>query len=190
MRSFFSIAGVILIAFIVLLQAGCAKRVQTTEQATTAKGTEEAPKANETRPPQNPLREESVTSPPPPAESELKKAPAEEATSLEDVFFDFDKWTLRPEATATLEQDARWLSNHPEATIQIEGHCDERGTTEYNLVLGERRAKAVMSYLANRGVTAKHLTVISYGGERPFCSEHDEVCYQKNRRAHFVKKGS
>ncbi|MFY9269506.1 MAG: peptidoglycan-associated lipoprotein Pal [Candidatus Manganitrophaceae bacterium] len=107
-------------------------------------------------------------------------------TSLADVFFDFDQWILQSEAKKVLEADAQWLTANPRAKIQIEGHADERGTEEYNLALGERRAKSVANFLLNLGVSASRISSISYGEEKPFCSEKTEVCYQKNRRAHFV----
>ncbi len=139
--------------------------------------------------------------PPPPKEEKLppltKEEPAPEerasgpaggeaATSLQDIFFDFDQWVIRPESRKVLEADAQWLAAHPQAKIQIEGHCDERGTEEYNLALGERRAKSVMNFLVNLGISPSRLSFISYGEEKPFCNEHSEDCYQKNRRAHFV----
>lgn len=109
-----------------------------------------------------------------------------EATSLQDVFFDFDQWVIRPESRKLLESDAQWLAANPKAKIQIEGHADERGTEEYNLALGERRAKSVMNFLVNLGVSPSRLSSISYGEEKPFCNDPSEDCYAKNRRAHFV----
>lgn len=106
--------------------------------------------------------------------------------ALEDIFFDFDQWVIRPESRKLLEADAQWLAAHPQAKIQIEGHADERGTEEYNLALSERRAKSVMNFLVNLGVNPSRLSFISYGEEKPFCNEKAEDCYQKNRRAHFV----
>ncbi len=82
--------------------------------------------------------------------------------------------------------DAEWLKANPTKSVTIEGHCDERGTLAYNLVLGEKRAKAVQKYLMELGVNAKQLSVVSYGKERPFCNEHEDACYQKNRRGHLV----
>jgi peptidoglycan-associated lipoprotein len=108
--------------------------------------------------------------------------------NVKDIFFDFDKYNIRPDAATTLDGDATWLKANPGHLVLIEGHCDERGTVEYNLVLGERRAKAAMNYLVAQGVQASRFTVISYGKERPFCNEHNEACWSQNRRAHFLTK--
>ena len=105
---------------------------------------------------------------------------------LNDVFFAFDSWKLTDEGKRALEQDAAWLKANPNKTLMVEGYCDERGTEAYNLVLGERRAKAAQSYLIELGVEPNRLTTVSYGKERPFCKEHQETCYQQNRRAHLV----
>jgi len=106
--------------------------------------------------------------------------------SLDDAFFAFDSWKLSDEAKRALEHDAEWLKANPGRAITIEGYCDERGTVAYNLVLGERRAKAARSYLVELGVEPNRLLTISFGKERPFCAEHEESCYQRNRRAHLV----
>jgi len=103
----------------------------------------------------------------------------------EDIYFDFDKSNLKPEAQESLLRKAEWLNENPDATITIEGHCDERGTNEYNLALGDRRAESTKAFLLNLGVSASRLTTISYGEERPVCFAHDEECWAKNRRAHF-----
>jgi peptidoglycan-associated lipoprotein len=108
--------------------------------------------------------------------------------NLRDVFFDFDKYDIRPEDAKTLDTNANWLKSNPNQLVLIEGHCDERGTNEYNLALGERRAKAAMNYLVSQGVQASRITIISYGEERPTCSERNEACWAKNRRAHFLVK--
>jgi peptidoglycan-associated lipoprotein len=104
---------------------------------------------------------------------------------LSDSYFDYDQFTIRSDAQRTLEVDARVLKAKPGQAVLIEGHCDERGTMAYNLVLGERRAKAAQRYLQDLGVTASQLQVTSYGKERPFCTDHSEACWQSNRRAHF-----
>jgi len=90
---------------------------------------------------------------------------------LKDVFFEFDKYDIRPEDAKTLDANASWLKSNAENLVLIEGHCDERGTNEYNLALGERRAKATMNYLVSQGVQANRITIISYGEERPLCNE-------------------
>jgi peptidoglycan-associated lipoprotein len=107
---------------------------------------------------------------------------------LRDIFFDFDKYDIRPEDSKTLDANAAWLKSNPNQLVLIEGHCDERGTNEYNLALGERRAKAAMNYLVSQGVQASRITIISYGEERPTCTEKNEGCWAKNRRSHFLVK--
>jgi len=119
----------------------------------------------------------------PPAPSEFT-----ENANLKDVFFDFDKYDIRSNDAKTLDANAAWLKSHDNMLVLVEGHCDERGTNEYNLALGERRAKATMNYLVAQGVQANRITIISYGEERPVCTEHTEACWAKNRRAHFLIK--
>ena len=121
--------------------------------------------------------------PPRPAPAEFKSIP-----ELRDVFFDFDKYAIRPDAARTLDANADWLKSNPSAVILIEGHCDERGTNAYNLALGERRARATQDYLVKRGVAASRITTISYGEERPGCTERNETCWAQNRRSHFLSK--
>ena len=101
------------------------------------------------------------------------------------IFFGYDQSDIKPEAQATLEALAAWLNTYPSATLTLEGHCDERGSSAYNLVLGEKRAKAVRNYLAELGVKTFRVNIVSYGEERPFCSEPTEMCYQLNRRGHL-----
>ena len=104
----------------------------------------------------------------------------------EDIYFDFDKSTLTPAAQDNLMKKAAWLRANPNAGVAIEGHCDERGTNEYNLALGDRRADSAKAFLVDLGIAASRLTTVSYGEERPVCSQHDEECWSKNRRANFV----
>jgi peptidoglycan-associated lipoprotein len=108
--------------------------------------------------------------------------------NLNDIHFDFDKYNIRPGDATVLDANAAWLKSNPGNLVLIEGHCDERGTNEYNLALGERRAKSTMNYLVSQGVQASRITIISYGKERPVCTEHNESCWLKNRRAHFLTK--
>jgi peptidoglycan-associated lipoprotein len=108
--------------------------------------------------------------------------------NLRDVYFDFDKYDIRPPDAKTLDANASWLKSNPNHLVLIEGHCDERGTNEYNLALGERRAKSAMNYLVSQGVQASRITIISYGEERPVCTQKSEECWAKNRRAHFLVK--
>jgi peptidoglycan-associated lipoprotein len=108
-------------------------------------------------------------------------------TQVNDVFFDFDKYNLTPEAEATLRQNATILRTKiPEIRLIIEGHCDERGTSEYNLALGDKRANSVRDFLISQGIAANRIRTISYGEERPFDPAHNEEAWAKNRRAHFV----
>lgn len=111
---------------------------------------------------------------------------ASAASGLHDVFFAYDSWQINEEGRRVLAVDADWIRTNPGSLVKIEGHCDERGTSAYNLVLGEKRAKAVRNYLVELGVAANQLSVVSYGKERPFCHEHAESCYQQNRRGHLV----
>jgi len=111
-----------------------------------------------------------------------------ESAALRDVFFDFDKYDVRPADKGTLDENAKWLKSNQSALLLIEGHTDERGTNEYNLALGERRAKATRDYLVSVGIDAGRITVISYGEERPVCTDKTEACWAKNRRAHFLVK--
>jgi peptidoglycan-associated lipoprotein len=108
---------------------------------------------------------------------------------LKDVFFDFDKAAIRDDQKAALNDNVGWLKVNTGAKALIEGHCDERGTAEYNLGLGERRAKAVKDYLIAAGVAADRISTISYGKERPFVLGHDESAWKWNRRGHFTLQG-
>ncbi|TKB64738.1 MAG: peptidoglycan-associated lipoprotein Pal [Nitrospira sp.] len=113
---------------------------------------------------------------------------ASAAAGLRDVFFGYDSWTISEDGRQALTRDAEWMKSNPIVQIKVEGHCDERGTAAYNLVLGEKRAKAARNYLVELGVNANRLSVVSYGKERPSCNEHAESCYQQNRRGHLVVK--
>ena len=106
--------------------------------------------------------------------------------NVRDAFYDFNKSDIRPDAREALAKTAEFLRSYPEIRVTIEGHCDERGSTEYNLGLGERRAQAAKNYLISLGITANRMDTVSWGKERPFCTEHNEECWQQNRRAHFV----
>jgi len=120
-------------------------------------------------------------------EEEIRREEAAAAAAgLNDVFFAFDSWTLSEENMQTLAGNADWIKTNPNARVKIGGHCDERGTQAYNLVLGEKRAKTTRNYLAELGVGSNRLAVVSYGKERPFCKENDESCYQQNRRGQML----
>lgn len=148
-----------------LLAAGCQSKPDAADGADIA-ATGEQGGAGETPVPPGPLAD---------LEGEMRKVG-------DRVRFELDRYDLSPEAQATLRQQAALLQNYPQVVVTIEGHADERGTREYNLALGERRADAVRNYLTALGVAAERITVISYGKERPECPEADEQCWSKNRR--------
>lgn len=114
---------------------------------------------------------------------------AERLGLIGDVYFDFDKYELKAEARTRLEKNAAFMRDKPQFVFTIEGHCDERGTNEYNLALGDRRANAARAYLVSLGVPASRVKTLSYGEERGFCSDHNEACWWRNRRGHFVISG-
>lgn len=105
---------------------------------------------------------------------------------VRDAYFDYDSANIRPDAREALQKTADFLKNYPSLRVTIEGHCDERGSTEYNLALGQRRANAVKEYLVSLGIPADRLSTTSWGKEKPFCTEGTEACYAQNRRGHFV----
>ncbi len=132
------------------------------------------------------------------ASARITVATAAEATSeptqdeiftreVRDAYFDFNKADIRSDARAALAKTGEYLRNYPQERVTIEGHCDERGSTEYNLALGDRRASAVKQYLISLGISADRLNTVSFGKEKPFCLQSTEDCYQQNRRGHFVR---
>jgi len=128
----------------------------------------------------------TVTQPPPP--SAPASAGDEElfAQNVKDVYFDYDKSDIRADQQSSIQADVAFLNQHGNISILIEGHCDERGSTEYNLALGDQRANAVKNGLTASGMNASRIKTISYGKEKPFCTESNEACWQQNRRGHFV----
>ncbi len=120
------------------------------------------------------------------AEEAAPKGSARERFESEDVYFDFDSYDLSPQATATLDAKVSYLKANPNAGVRVEGNCDERGSTEYNLALGERRAQAAKKYLVNAGVKPGRIDTVSYGEEKPADPSHNEEAWAKNRRDHFV----
>lgn len=131
-----------------------------------------------------------ATPPPAPAPMAAPPAPKEFAAvpELKEIHFDFDRYDIRPGDAQILRSNAQWLKDHGDQLVLIEGHCDERGTNEYNMALGERRAKAAMTFLVGQGVKADRISIISYGEERPVCTEHNEACWSTNRRARTLVK--
>ncbi|NWF74594.1 MAG: peptidoglycan-associated lipoprotein Pal [Nitrospirae bacterium] len=173
----------------ILLFAGCSgKRVSSSEgdqvsKTGQGKSEEILPDAIKPIPP-----ERSFDRPPGSLPSNLSpmSSAVSSSNALGDIFFDFDQFQLRKDALPVLDANAGWLRVNGNETVLIEGHCDERGTLAYNLVLGEKRARAAKKYLQNSGVRISQLQIISYGETRPFCKQQNENCYQQNRRAHFV----
>jgi peptidoglycan-associated lipoprotein len=174
---------------------GCPKRPEVAQAGPGAvgPGAATAPSAPGAQPGETP-----VTRPAPPTETPVRPSPAAPAAAvpgvppgspLKDVFFDFDRANIRDDQKAALNDNVTWLKSNARAKATIEGHCDERGTTEYNLGLGERRAKAVKDYLVAAGIGADRIATISYGKERPFVLGHDESSWKWNRRGHFAVTG-
>ncbi|MFY9904503.1 MAG: peptidoglycan-associated lipoprotein Pal [Terriglobales bacterium] len=131
----------------------------------------------------------TVTQPPPPPPPPSVASISDEDLfnqNIKDVYFDYDKSDIRADQQASVQADAAFLAQHPNLGFTIEGHCDERGSIEYNLALGDRRANAVKNALTAAGISASRINTISYGKERPFCTESNEACWQQNRRGHFV----
>ncbi|HVN22688.1 MAG TPA: peptidoglycan-associated lipoprotein Pal [Syntrophorhabdales bacterium] len=127
-------------------------------------------------------KEVIVVPPPPPPPPAAPAAPA----PMANIYFDFDKYNIRPGDAEILKKNVDWLKANPNTKVRIEGNCDERGTVEYNLALGQKRADAAKNYLTGLGVDGKRLDTISYGKERPVCTEHNEGCWAQNRRDAFV----
>jgi peptidoglycan-associated lipoprotein len=170
-----------------LFLVGCPKRPATTAASAPAPTGSPTPSAAPSTTPSpsmtpSPVAPSTASPTTPPSPSEFRAT-----DNLKDVFFDFDKYDIRPTDAKMLDTNAAWLKSNDNLVL-IEGHCDERGTNEYNLALGERRAKAAMNYLVAQGVQASRITIISYGKERPTCTEHSESCWAQNRRAHFLVK--
>jgi peptidoglycan-associated lipoprotein len=120
-------------------------------------------------------------------EEAAKREAARNQFLTQDIYFDFDSFSILPEAQEILSDKAEWLQDNSDATVTIEGHCDERGTIEYNLALGDRRAESAKAYLVNLGIAESRLNTISYGEERPMDPSNNENAWGKNRRAHFLK---
>jgi peptidoglycan-associated lipoprotein len=177
---------------------GCPKRPEVTQATPGTVGPTAAamPGAPTPASPGTTPGETPVTRPATPGETPVQPKPAGPAAAavpgaspLKDVFFDYDKAALRDDQKAALNENIGWLKGNAGAKALIEGHCDERGTAEYNLGLGERRAKTVKDYLIAAGIAADRISTISYGKERPFVLGHDESAWKWNRRSHFVIQG-
>jgi peptidoglycan-associated lipoprotein len=195
MRSWLRPSAVLVTLLAVVLIGACAKRPNLTVASAPAPVPPPAPNIA-------PVVTEPQTTPAPPPAPEptapvATAAPAppppppkdfQANSALNPIHFDFDKAEIRPDDARTLDTNANWLREHPDQLVLIEGHCDERGTPAYNLALGDRRAKSTMNYLASRGVSNSRMSIISYGEERPLCTEKTEACWAKNRRAMFLTK--
>ncbi|MBI4847573.1 MAG: peptidoglycan-associated lipoprotein Pal [Nitrospirae bacterium] len=182
----------IILVLLMVLAIGCQKKqVVAPEEKVMPKEPvkQEAPKAEAPE-----VKREVVREIVPPKTQEaalpVKAEPAKDVSSIfKDVLFDFDKYSIRDDGRPTLDAIASYLKQNGQVNIAIEGNCDERGTNEYNLALGERRAKAAKDYLSSLGVSPSRISVVTYGEEKPICTEQDETCWQKNRRDHFVASG-
>ena len=171
------------------LVVGCAKRPATTAAsapAPTGTAATTGATGGGTSTPMTPPATTAPATPAPTARPSPKEFVA--VADLKPIYFDFDKYDIRPGDAKVLDANAQWLKSHGDQLVLIEGHCDERGTNEYNLALGERRAKSTMNYLVSQGVQASRVTIISYGEERPVCTQHNEECWSKNRRGQFLVK--
>jgi len=183
------------IAAISLLSAACAKKVAVAPPAPPAAATPaEIPQraALPARPaPATAATQPPAAAPAPRYPNAVTRARIDQLLArIEDAYFDYDKASLRPDALKALEADSTELrdilKDFPDYKLTIEGHCDERGSAEYNIALGDKRAEAAKDYLVQVGIPSDQLNLISYGKERPVCQEHDEACWQRNRRIHIV----
>jgi peptidoglycan-associated lipoprotein len=183
-----SAAAVLPILALTLLLAGCPKR----PAMTAATAPPPVPPAAAAPPTPAPAPAPIAPAPvAPPTAAPAPPAPPKEYRAndaLKSIFFAFDKSDIRPGDAKVLDATAAYLKANPSQLVLIEGHCDERGTAEYNLALGERRAKSAMNYLVSNGIEAGRITTISYGKERPVCSEKAETCWSRNRNDTFLTK--
>ncbi len=195
-----SFSILIVILCLGLIMAGCPKKTVVKEEPSVTKS-EEASRLEAERAAREAKEKESARIKEEEAKKErekefekslvAKKTPGIEgevfeSTLLKDIHFDFDKYDIRPGDTEILKENAALLIKHPNVKIQLEGHCDERGTIEYNLALGERRANSTKKYLISIGISTDRISTISYGKEKPLDPDHNEEAWAKNRRAHTV----
>ncbi len=175
-----------LVLFFSYMLIGCAQRKVVQPQPSVAheETRAKAPERAEQKVPEEKITEQQIAKIET-REGEMSKY-AEEKSIFEDIHFEFDKYDIRSDAKPVLQSVAEWLMKNKSADLLIEGHCDDRGTNEYNLALGDRRAKAAKDSLIALGIPSGRINIISYGEEKPLCTEQTEECWQKNRRAHFV----
>ena len=170
-----SLLLVIIVSISMLALWGCPKKAEVT-------ATPEAQEAPAVKEEQKPVTEEAK----PEVKEETKEQAAAGAAGLQPIYFDFDRSFIRDDARSVMKANAEWLKANPKTKIRIEGNCDERGTREYNQALGQRRAASAKKYLTDLGISAKRISLISYGKEKPVCAEQNEACWQKNRRDDLV----
>jgi peptidoglycan-associated lipoprotein len=174
----------VLLTLVMFALAGCAQKAVTKPEAEKTAEQKEATEKTPEKVTEQKAGQESVTS------MEKETAGMEETQGMfKDIHFDFDKYDVKDEYKPELKSIAEWMTKNAEAKLSIEGHCDERGTNEYNLALGDRRAKGIKDYIVSLGVAGTRVETISYGEEKPLCTDHTEDCWAKNRRAHFVVLG-
>ena len=191
--------ALIAVAAVTMLAAGCAKKKVTAAAPPPPPPAAPAQTAAAPRPrPATPAPARAATAPTPTAATPASRYPSvatraridQLLAKIEDAYFDYDKASLRPDALKALQADSTELrdilKDYPDYKLTIEGHCDERGSDEYNLALGDRRAQASKDYLVQVGIPSAQLNLVSYGKMRPVCSEHDEACWQRNRRIHIL----
>jgi peptidoglycan-associated lipoprotein len=187
---------ILLSAALIMAAAGCTKKTvakntppapQAADQTAPA-ASQQAPTQRPAAPPQQQAASNNTTSPTPDAATRARIDQL--LARIEDAYFDYNQHTLRPDAIKALQSDSAELRDiivqYPSYKLTIEGHCDERGSEAFNLALGDARAKAAKDYLVQVGISTSQLAVVSYGKDKPVCDEHDEACWQKNRRIHIV----
>ncbi len=196
MTNFREFMGVISIAALCGLGAGCAKKAASTPPPPPPAATTSAAATNTTPAPERPSRPAATSSTP--AEAPRPRYPDAQTRAhidellarIQDAYFDYDRHNLRPDALKTLEADSKELGEiirqYPDFKLKVEGYCDERGSAEYNLALGDRRAAAAKEYLVSMGIPGNQMELASLGKEQQVCQDHNEECWQKNRRAHIV----
>jgi len=194
-QKFFMTVFLVAIIMAFILPAGCAKKEVVKEEAAapaqpaeTAKEKQLEQQLAQEKAKEKTLEQEVAAEKKEEAKEEKTEAAAvaKEASQFDDIHFAFDRYDIRPDAREILDMHAKWLKAHTEYVVRIEGNCDERGTLEYNLALGQRRANSAMKYLVDLGVDRNRISTISYGKERPLDPGHSEKAWAKNRRDHFV----
>jgi peptidoglycan-associated lipoprotein len=182
---------------VALFSASCAKKVAVAKppDATPAPQATAAPARTQPAPARTPapVKQQAAVTPTPRSTTmpaDVRKTLNDSLARLEDALFDYDKSTIRTDATTALRDDSGVirdiLASYPSQRLVIEGHCDERGSDEYNMALGDRRARAAEEFLTTMGVSGNQLSVVSFGKDRPVCTDNTEACYQRNRRAHLT----